>query len=676
MVFVMLGIFFVLISAGSIGVVSASVEIIGDFDGKYYLGDIISSKVRINVGVDTYGLVGASLICDGFELDFYKVQNYLKQGTEKVIDLGAFPINEKMIGTCNVRVEVEDFGGNLLQFGIGESFSITNELGFGFEIDKENYLPEESVVVSGEVNKSGSYNLSIFLKGEEIIEKKIGEKFIEKIGLLNDSKGSYNVRVVLEDDFGNRGEKSIGFEVSGIVKRVEAIVSKEEVLPGETVGLKGEVYDQASEKISRSVLLKVFDPDSVLLEEVNLSSGEEKILGIDKYGKPGKYTLDVESSEIKDYKDFVVLEVRKLGVSIVENKVIIENVGNVRFIEEGFIDAKNGELIYQIPVEIDLGLGEKKEVDLTESLPEKSYTVSFNSSLGEEKVFENVNVIDNRPLSKKFSQRVSLLTGQNVIETDDQKNFFFGIILIIMLLGGMIILANDRLKARVVGKFKKLAVEEQEKGEAVRGVFGQYVGDDVLKMHEEGSAGMKKKEIGVLFADIRGFSKIFDEMDEVEVTHMLNGYFKKSNEIVKRHGGMVNKFVGDAIMALFNAPKEDSNYLMNSIRTGLGIKKEVEKLNVELKGRGIEPISIGMGIDFGNAAVGTLGSEKKMEYSAIGVPVNVSARLQGLAKDGELFITERVYQKLKGKIHVESKGEVALKNISGKVKIYSVKGLK
>ena len=105
-------------------------------------------------------------------------------------------------------------------------------------------------------------------------------------------------------------------------------------------------------------------------------------------------------------------------------------------------------------------------------------------------------------------------------------------------------------------------------------------------------------------------------------------------------------------MALFNAVVEDKNHFMKAVKSALEIKKEIAVLNERLKKKGIAPIEVGIGVDSGLCAVGNLGSKDKLEFSAIGTPVNIAFRLQSMS-EGNVLITERVYQKIKDKIKVE-----------------------
>ncbi len=281
---------------------------------------------------------------------------------------------------------------------------------------------------------------------------------------------------------------------------------------------------------------------------------------------------------------------------------------------------------------------------------------------------------------------MSGLTGNAIIDTDSEKGFF-GLVLFILVGTGLVFLfSKNKLKGEFIGKIEGLMhrhgkeigdlkgslTQEKRSNRELKGLFDKYAGKDVLEAIKNKKHGMEKRDIAVLFTDLRGFSKMFDSKDTIEITKMLDMHFKKISEIVKGRGGFVNKFIGDSVMVLFNAPKENNDFVLKAVRSGLKIREEMSKINERLKNKGLDEISVDMGIDFGKAAVGILGSQEKSEYTAIGVPVNVAFRLQGIGKGDQIVISERVYALLRDEIEVEELGEVELKNINRPLKIYNV----
>lgn len=191
-------------------------------------------------------------------------------------------------------------------------------------------------------------------------------------------------------------------------------------------------------------------------------------------------------------------------------------------------------------------------------------------------------------------------------------------------------------------------------------------GEDALKL------GGQKKDIAVLFVDVRGFTPLSEGLDPEEVVEILNRYLERTTKAVFDHGGTVDKFIGDATMALFNAPLDLDDYVLNAVRTGLDMAAASNELAPEIEVKTGRKVGLGIGINCGEAVVGNIGTSKRMEYTAIGSTVNMAARLEGKAKAGEVIISPHVYERIKDRIEVTSLGPVELKGISELQELYRV----
>ena len=185
-----------------------------------------------------------------------------------------------------------------------------------------------------------------------------------------------------------------------------------------------------------------------------------------------------------------------------------------------------------------------------------------------------------------------------------------------------------------------------------------------------------KQEITVLFSDIRGFTALAEKTDMWSVQTLLNKYFEHMARAIGKHKGVINKYIGDAIFAIFNAPVKIENHLLAAIAAALEMQKELHLFNEKLSTEGVKPIHMGIGINSGEAIIGSLGSSSRLEYTAIGDTVNLASRLEGEAKDGQILIIEFIYQKIKDKVKAEYVGIFHLKNVEKAVRVYNVVGLK
>jgi len=223
--------------------------------------------------------------------------------------------------------------------------------------------------------------------------------------------------------------------------------------------------------------------------------------------------------------------------------------------------------------------------------------------------------------------------------------------------------------------------EEKEK-RWIRGVFSRYVTtqvvDEILSEPEKLSLGGEKRPVTILFADIWGFTSMAEDMVPEEVVGILNEYFSAMTKIIFKHQGTLDKFIGDCIMAVFGAPLATPDHTEKALHTALEMREELRRLQGKWKREGKIPFRVGIGINSGEVIVGNIGSEERMEYTAIGSEVNLAARLENLTReyDAEIVISEAVYQKVKDIIKVKPLGEAKIKGMKRPVRIYEVLSLK
>ena len=212
-------------------------------------------------------------------------------------------------------------------------------------------------------------------------------------------------------------------------------------------------------------------------------------------------------------------------------------------------------------------------------------------------------------------------------------------------------------------------------------IFGKYVPKQVVsgivKQGEEAlKLGGQKKDIAVLFVDIRGFTPLSESLPPEQVVEVLNRYLALTTEAVFSNDGMVDKFIGDATMAVYNAPLDQEDYVFKAVKTGLDMVKGARSMAEELKKITDRRVDFGVGVNCGEAVVGNIGTGQRMEYTAIGDTVNTAARLESQAGAGEVLISTPVYERLKDRIEVVCLGTRKLKGKAEEAMIYRVVGLK
>ncbi len=231
--------------------------------------------------------------------------------------------------------------------------------------------------------------------------------------------------------------------------------------------------------------------------------------------------------------------------------------------------------------------------------------------------------------------------------------------------------------ALFAGTAYRYFVEGAEK-RVVKRLFGRYVSRDVYQQlisnPELAELGGKRREMSVLFSDIRGFTTVTEQGDPEALVSQLNEYFSRMVEIVFRNHGTVDKFVGDMVMALFGAPVDDAAHAEHAVRAAEEMVRELAELNKKWSAEGRASLDIGIGINSGEMIAGNIGSSSIMSYTVIGDNVNLGSRLESLNKDygTRIIISDATRSRLTGNHGIRALGDVVVKGKSRPVSIFEV----
>src|SRR3954464_272899 len=184
---------------------------------------------------------------------------------------------------------------------------------------------------------------------------------------------------------------------------------------------------------------------------------------------------------------------------------------------------------------------------------------------------------------------------------------------------------------------ERLAREEVARANYSR-FLPEYVVKQMLENPESFKLGGVSQTITILFADIRGFTRISEHAPPEKIVHLLNRYFSAMTDIIFAHGGTLDKYLGDGMMALFGAPTVTPKDAANAISAAVAMQRRMLSINDELRAEGYPEIGIGIGLHTGEAVVGYIGSERRSEYTAIGDTVNTASRLESNAKEGQVLV--------------------------------------
>lgn len=213
--------------------------------------------------------------------------------------------------------------------------------------------------------------------------------------------------------------------------------------------------------------------------------------------------------------------------------------------------------------------------------------------------------------------------------------------------------------------------------EKIKDSFGRYVAPEIVEMilANPSDHWMKAslKEATVMFTDIRGFTTLSENKAPEHIVDILNTHFTKITEVVIRHGGHIDKFVGDAAMAVFGITKENRNHAEDAVNAGIEIMGLMEE-NARENSPAEPAVRIGIGINTGKMVSGNLGSPKKMEYTVIGDNVNIASRLTSLADPGELLISGKTYDHLgpSNLFKIKEKGRMSIKGRKIKIRVFKL----
>jgi adenylate cyclase len=218
--------------------------------------------------------------------------------------------------------------------------------------------------------------------------------------------------------------------------------------------------------------------------------------------------------------------------------------------------------------------------------------------------------------------------------------------------------------------------EQIQREAMVRSNFERYFAPNVAAeiAQQQGAVklGGDKRPVTVLFSDIRGFTTMSEHMSPEGIAGLLSDYFTEMVDIIFSHGGTLDKFIGDAIMALWGAPIAHADDADRAVQAAVAMQRAITTLNAKWEKEGRPKIGVGIGINYGDSFAGNIGSHLRLEYTVIGDTVNVASRLCSNAKAGEILISDPLYQLIKVKPPVDAREPLNVKNRAQAVPVWSV----
>ena len=232
---------------------------------------------------------------------------------------------------------------------------------------------------------------------------------------------------------------------------------------------------------------------------------------------------------------------------------------------------------------------------------------------------------------------------------------------------------------RATREIESLAQELELRGAFIRRMFGRYVSDDVADavMHQAESLelGGEKRHVTILLSDLRSFTRLSGSLEPQQVVALLNNYLGAMTQVIHEHGGTIDEFIGDAILALFGAPIAGEDDAARAVACALAMQRAMGQVNERNRARGLPDIEMGIAVATGEVVVGNIGSERRMKYAAVGSAVNLAARIEAQTRGGEVLISDETWQAVADLVTVEEDREVEAKGFERPVRIRRVSAI-
>jgi adenylate cyclase len=231
--------------------------------------------------------------------------------------------------------------------------------------------------------------------------------------------------------------------------------------------------------------------------------------------------------------------------------------------------------------------------------------------------------------------------------------------------------AQTAVAVENVRAHERLAREEVARANYSR-FLPEYVVKQMLENPESFKLGGVNQTITVLFADIRGFTRLSEHAQPEKVVHLLNKYFSAMTDIIFAHGGTLDKYLGDGLMALFGAPTATPDDATNALNAAVAMQRRVLSINEDLRDEGLPEVAIGIGLHTGEATVGYIGSERRSEYTAIGDTVNTASRLESNSKGGQILLSDAAARAARSRYQLVPREPISVKNRVQPVPLFEV----
>ena len=231
-------------------------------------------------------------------------------------------------------------------------------------------------------------------------------------------------------------------------------------------------------------------------------------------------------------------------------------------------------------------------------------------------------------------------------------------------------------RTQMLDTLLKVSEERLHLVKFIRNTFGRYLServvDEILESPNGQEIGGRRKTVTIIMSDLRGFTGLSETKDPEDMVRLLNRYLERMSKVIMEYDGMIDEFIGDAILTVFGVPDEHDDDPLRAVACALAMQNALEELNNEFMREGYPPLEMGIGINTGSVIVGNIGSEIRAKYGIVGAPVNMASRIESNAVGGEVLIGESTYRLIKESVTADSPHTVMMKGLKRPLVIYPV----
>jgi adenylate cyclase len=225
----------------------------------------------------------------------------------------------------------------------------------------------------------------------------------------------------------------------------------------------------------------------------------------------------------------------------------------------------------------------------------------------------------------------------------------------------------------------RLAADLELRNRFIQNTFGRYLSEDVVKSLLESPEGLKlggeRRRVTILMSDLRGFTSMSESLGPEEVVRTLNGYLGAMAEVIHRHQGLIDEFIGDAVLAIFGAPEPRPDDARRAVACALHMQLAVDALNEKNGALGLPRIEMGVAIHTGEVVVGNIGSERRAKYGVVGAPVNHAGRIESFTVGGQILVSEASLSEAGADVEIGERFSIDAKGAREPIVVYDLLGI-